>query len=113
MSNHQVGLASILVAVAIAGVIVGYALAGVSADAPLSRAQEADARPLLQAIATSVAPGEPIPSPTPRLVERLPACHDPAVRAGELCAPIKTQFRPCEQYDYVPDVAEAAPCTKP
>ena len=113
MTNHRVGLTVLLVAVAVAGIIIGNAFAGLNDRVTMTQAQSPDTVPILQAIATSVAPSEPTASPTPRLVDTLPVCSDPNVASGDLCAPVRTEYGVCEQFDYVPERQYAYPCHKP
>jgi hypothetical protein len=104
MTSHRLSLTLILIAVAAAGVIVGYALDGITNDSA----------PLLEAIATSVAPPAPTAVPTPRLIETLPLCDDPDVQPRTLCAPVRSEeYQTCNERQYVPIVEYAVPCYKP
>jgi hypothetical protein len=111
MVNHRIGLLTIIVAVAVAGIIVGYAFAGLTDSPPIvTQAQSPDTMPILQAIATSVAPGEPTVTPTPLLVETLPVCDD--AKPGDLCAPVLADFRVCQQGDFFWPLQYVVPCYK-
>lgn len=112
MTSQRLSLTLILVAVAVAGIIVGYALAGLDDGTPL-HAQVPDTMPILNAIATSVAPAEPTPSPTPNPLDTLPPCADPQVQPGDLCVPVMLTPPPCGLNEMYPSRAVVPlPCRK-
>jgi hypothetical protein len=110
--SHRLGLLSILVAVAVAGIIVGYALAGLNDVSPIIQADAPDTAPLLEAIATSVAPNEPTATPTPNPNSDLPACTNPGVSVGDLCLPVSSPDQPCPQDIMFMRREDAVPCRK-
>jgi hypothetical protein len=68
--------------------------------------------PILQAIATSVAPPKPTIDQTAAFTQMLPACDVKTVTVGDLCAPIYTKIYECTTNEQVYVRAQGIPCKK-
>jgi hypothetical protein len=105
MTSNYAALAVAFIGVAVAGVIIGVVLFGMDES---TSSTDLKTVPLLEAIATSVAP----PEATMRLIDTLPDCRDPDVEPDDLCAPIQTDYPSCAYARFVPDRQYAEPCRK-